>query len=78
MVARGHLIGVILLGERAGGEAYAPDEVHALEQFARGVGSALETLATTDRGSPPAFQQSMLEGIASLQHANRFNSRHNR
>ncbi|MBV8726434.1 MAG: hypothetical protein JO233_01505 [Candidatus Eremiobacteraeota bacterium] len=27
MVARGRLIGLLLLGERAGGEAYAPDEV---------------------------------------------------
>lgn len=45
MVARGRLSGVLLLGERAGGEAYAPDEVEALSQFAHGVGSALDGLA---------------------------------
>jgi hypothetical protein len=44
MVARGHLIGVLLCGERAGGEAYAPDEVDALVEFAHGVGSALDAL----------------------------------
>jgi hypothetical protein len=45
MLARGRLLGVLLLGERAGGEAYAPDEVEALSQFAHGVGSALDALA---------------------------------
>jgi hypothetical protein len=42
MLARGRLLGVVVLGERAGGEAYAPDEVEALAQFAHGVGSALD------------------------------------
>ena len=45
MLARGRLLGILLLGERAGGEAYAPDEVEALSQFAHGVGSALDALA---------------------------------
>jgi hypothetical protein len=45
MVARGRLLGILLLGERAGGEAYAPDEVDALSQFAHGVGSSLDALA---------------------------------
>jgi GAF domain len=45
MLARGRLIGVVTLGERAGGEAYAPDEVEALSQFAHGVGSSLDVLA---------------------------------
>ncbi|MBV8497931.1 MAG: GAF domain-containing protein [Candidatus Eremiobacteraeota bacterium] len=53
MLARGRLIGVVLSGERAGGEAYAPDEVEALSQFAHGVGSALDSLAT-DRGNMQA------------------------
>lgn len=44
MLARGRLDGILLLGERAGGEAYAPDEVEALSQFAHGVGSALDRL----------------------------------
>jgi hypothetical protein len=45
MLARGRLIGIMLLGERAGGEAYAPDEIEALSQFAHGVGSSLDVLS---------------------------------
>jgi hypothetical protein len=45
MVARGRLVGVLLIGERAGGEAYASDEVDALAQFAQGVGGALDSLS---------------------------------
>ncbi|HTV73419.1 MAG TPA: GAF domain-containing protein [Candidatus Acidoferrales bacterium] len=48
MLARGRLAGVLTLGERAGGEAYAPDEVEALAQLAHGVGTALETLSTAN------------------------------
>ncbi|HET6275651.1 MAG TPA: GAF domain-containing protein [Candidatus Cybelea sp.] len=44
MLARGRLVAVLLLDERAGGEAYSPDEIEALSQFAHGVGSALDTL----------------------------------
>jgi GAF domain len=46
MLARGRLVGVVVLGERASGEAYAPDEVEALSQFAQGVGMSLDGLAT--------------------------------
>jgi hypothetical protein len=56
MVARGQLLGVILCGERASGEAYAPDDVDALSEFAHGVGSAIDGL----RGG------SGTEGIAGL------------
>lgn len=45
MLARGRLVAILSLGERAGGEAYAPDEVEALSQFAHGVGSALDSLS---------------------------------
>jgi hypothetical protein len=34
MLVRGRLLGAIVLGERIGGEAYAPDEIEALLQFA--------------------------------------------
>jgi GAF domain-containing protein len=44
MLARGRLTAILLLGERAGGEAYAPDEIEALSQFAHGVGSSLDAL----------------------------------
>ena len=45
MLGRGRRLGILLLGERTGSEAYAPDEVEALAHFAHGVGSAIEGLA---------------------------------
>lgn len=45
MLSRGRLVAILLLDERAGGEAYSPDDVEALSQLAQGVGSALDTLA---------------------------------
>ncbi|MBV8198229.1 MAG: GAF domain-containing protein [Candidatus Eremiobacteraeota bacterium] len=69
MLARGRLVGVVLSGERAGGEAYAPDEVEALSQFAHGVGSALDSLAA-DRGNTQAevlsVQRAILAELQSL------------
>jgi hypothetical protein len=50
MIGRGRLVGLLLVGERAGGEAYATDEVEALSQFAHGVGSALDTLSANGDG----------------------------
>jgi signal transduction protein with GAF and PtsI domain len=44
MLARGRLLGVILLDERPTGEAYAPDEVDAMMHVAHGVASALDGL----------------------------------
>jgi len=46
MLGRGRLLGVLLLGERVGGEAYAPDEVEALSELAHGVGSGLDALSS--------------------------------
>ncbi|MBV8246339.1 MAG: GAF domain-containing protein [Candidatus Eremiobacteraeota bacterium] len=66
MLARGRLLGVVVLGERAGGEAYAPDEVEALAQFAQGVGSALDVLGTkTDSSIVTALGriESLLESL---------------
>lgn len=51
MLARGRLRGIIVLGERAGGEAYAPDEVDALAQFAHGVGLALDSISSDGASS---------------------------
>lgn len=59
MIARGRLIGVLQLGERAGGEAYAPDEVEAIAQFAHGVGSALDSLCATNRSSVAALERTL-------------------
>lgn len=44
MLARGQLVAILSLGERTGGEAYAPDEIEALHQFAHGVGITLDAL----------------------------------
>jgi hypothetical protein len=46
MSARGRLLGVLLLDERAGGESYAPDDVEALSTLAQGVGASLDALTT--------------------------------
>lgn len=46
MLARGRLHGVVLLGERIGGEAYTPGEVDAMAQFAHGVGLALDFMSS--------------------------------
>jgi hypothetical protein len=59
MLARGRLRGLVLLGERAGGEAYAPDEVDALSQFALGIGAALEGLQLERDGSLASLQASI-------------------
>jgi GAF domain-containing protein len=65
MLARGRLSGILLLGERRGGEAYAPDEVETFSQFAHGVGSALEALASDNRDPLAALRAA----IASMQAA---------
>jgi hypothetical protein len=62
MLGRGRLLGVLLLGERAGGESYAPDEIEALSQLAQGVGSALDALSSNGSDSIAALRES----IASL------------
>lgn len=67
MLGRGRLIGVLLVGERTGGEAYATDEVEALSQFAHGVGSALDALSLNGIGSTVGASlakiESMLESL---------------
>lgn len=48
MIARGRLLGIIVLGERRSGEAYAPDERSAVSQLASSVGTTLDVLASHD------------------------------
>lgn len=64
MVVRGRLLGVVLLGERRGGEAYAPDEIEALSQFAHGVGSALDVITARQGSSDGAVLAKRLDTIA--------------
>jgi hypothetical protein len=69
MLARGRLLGAIVLGERTGGEAYAPDEIEALSQFAHGIGSALDALELHRDDSVAALREgmaSMAQAIATL------------
>lgn len=63
MLARGRLVAILLLGERAGGEAYAPDEVEALSQFAHGAGSALDSLSEK-RGDENADLRKLIVELA--------------
>jgi hypothetical protein len=47
MLAHGDLTGVMLCGAKSNAELYAPDEIQALKELARGVAFALWTLDTT-------------------------------
>ena len=66
MLGRGRLLGVLLLGERAGGEAYAPDEVEALSHLAHGVGAALDVLSVRGNGSRDGDLEEIRDAIRAL------------
>jgi hypothetical protein len=69
MLVRGRLLGVLVMGERAGGEAYAPDEVEALAQVAHGVGTAIDGLAShhaSGTAQIAAVQQQILDELRQL------------
>jgi hypothetical protein len=44
MIARGRLVGALIVGPKRSGESYAPDESDAIAQLAHGVGGALDIL----------------------------------
>jgi hypothetical protein len=72
MLERGRLSGVLLLGERAGGEAYSPGEVLALSTFTAGVASALGALSVERDETLEKLQASiaaMADAIAALRDA---------
>ena len=48
MLVRGELVGTLVCGVRARGEAYAPDEVEALSAFAHGIGTALDAVKRSE------------------------------
>ncbi len=52
LVARGRLLGVLVLGANRSGESYAPDESAAIEQLAQSVGGALDYLSVRDGSEP--------------------------
>lgn len=69
MLARGRLAGVIALGQRAGGESYAPDEVEALSQFAQGVGTALDVLSENEADALATLRDGIVSAMTSMQEA---------
>lgn len=66
MLARGRLTGLLVLGERAGGEAYAPDELEAISQFAHGVASALDALSVRRDSTLQGTLASISETLGAL------------
>ncbi len=62
MVARGRLVGALVLGPKRSGETYAPDESKAIAQLAQSVASALDVLSSKQASRDDA----VLSGIASL------------
>ncbi len=46
MLARGRLVGLLVLGPKRSGESYAPDESDAIAQLAHDAGAALDVLGT--------------------------------
>ena len=48
MVARGRLVGALVLGPKRTGESYAPDESDAILQLANSVGTTLDVLTSRD------------------------------
>lgn len=62
MASRGRLIGALVIGAKATGETYAPDESDAIAQLAHAVGVALDALGAGNGQS----RDLMLEGIRAV------------
>jgi hypothetical protein len=62
MVARGHLVGAIVLGPKRSGDPYAPDESDAILHLAHSVGGAVDVLAANGHARPDA----VLEAIQTM------------
>ncbi len=62
MASRGRLVGALVIGAKATGETYAPDESDAIAQLAHAVGVALDALGTGNEQS----RDVMLEGIRAV------------
>jgi hypothetical protein len=62
MVARGHLVGAIVLGPKRSGDPYAPDESDAILHLAHGVGGAFDVLSASGHAS----RDGLLEAIRTM------------
>lgn len=67
MLARGRLVGVLVLGPKRSGEARAPDESRAIAQLAHGVAVALDLLGVERDGPANA----LLDAVRTLEQSNR-------
>jgi hypothetical protein len=63
MLARGRLVGTIVVGPKRSGEKFAPDESAAIAEVAHGVGIALDLLGT---GRDAAIPQ-LIDAVAKLE-----------
>jgi hypothetical protein len=63
MLARGRLVGALVVGPKPSGEHYAPDESAAIAEVAHGVGIALDLLG----GSADATASRLLAAVESLE-----------
>jgi hypothetical protein len=63
MLARGRMLGALVLGPKRSGEAYAPDESAAIEQIAAAIAGTLDVLALSQDRSGDV----LLDGIRSIQ-----------
>jgi hypothetical protein len=68
MVARGRLVGALVLGAKRSGEPYAPDESDAILQLAHGVGTTLDVLTSKDGTGAGELLRSLQE-LTSAVHA---------
>jgi hypothetical protein len=59
MIARGKLVGALVLGAKWSGEPYAPDESLAIAQLAHGVGVTLDVLAANGHATRDGLLEAM-------------------
>ena len=73
LIARGRLIGVLLLGPKRSQESYAPDESDAIADLADRVGAVLDVLGHSSRSREPivaelkAMHRAITDGFSALQ-----------
>ncbi len=66
MVSRGRVVGVLVLGAKADGQAYAPDEFDAIRHLATGVGLAVDAHAAKAMEDPSGVLNAILASLESI------------
>jgi hypothetical protein len=66
MVARGRVVGALVLGAKAGGESYAPDEFDAIRALAHAAGNAIDGLRSRTDDDSRAILKAILESLESI------------